>query len=51
MSGNELIVTGMEQFSINHFTDNELTVEYMTQEDKGSIIVQKYYHDTLRRIN
>ena len=51
MRGNELVVTGIEQFSIYSYTKNELIVEYTTQEDKGSVIVQKRYHDTLLRIN
>ena len=52
MQGDQLAVTGeMEQFSINSLTKNEMTIEYMKQEDKGSVIVQKYYHDTFKRIN
>ena len=52
MQGDQLAVTGeMEQFSIYSLTKNEMTIEYMKQEDKGSVIVQKYHHDTFKRIN
>lgn len=53
MQGDQLVVTGggMMQFSVYNLTENEMTIEFMEQEDKGTVIVQKYHHDTFKRIS
>lgn len=53
MQGDQLVVTGggMMQLSVYNLTENEMTIEFMEQEDKGTVIVQKYHHDTFKRIS
>lgn len=50
MSNGELVVTGMEGFSLISYQQNEIVIRYSFSEDKGSYVVTKYYQDTLRRL-
>ena len=45
----KMVLTGIENFNLVSYTENEMVIEYMFSEQK-SVLVEKHYRDTLYRI-